>query len=123
MPDYEWLCSTCGKSNPPYTEACRECGSASKPASRQAPPLGLTVSGLAGVVLIAYALWDLADKNFCELWCGNILAPLFEFLFVQFGHWGPRVLMIVLGVAMVASSFHLNFKRKIQSNEPTKHAH
>jgi len=112
MPDYEWLCSTCGKSNPPYTEACRECGSVSKPDSRHAPPLGLTIYGLAGAVLIAYALWDLTDKNFCELWCGNILAPLFEFLFVQFGHWGPRCLMVVLGVAMVASSFHLNFKRR-----------
>jgi hypothetical protein len=26
MPDHSWKCEKCGNGNPPYTEACRECG-------------------------------------------------------------------------------------------------
>lgn len=31
MPDHSWRCSVCGTKNPPYTEACRDCGNLSTP--------------------------------------------------------------------------------------------
>jgi hypothetical protein len=114
MPDHAWLCPICGEKNPPYTEVCRECGVAAKANAvriTSLQPIKPNFYRLAGFGLIAYALWDLSDRSFCESLCGNLLAPLLEFLYLQFGHWGPRLLLISLGLLAVLHTSYRNTMR------------
>ena len=58
-----------------------------------------------GIALIGLAFWNITDEAFCSSWCGNLTAPIFSFLYVTFGHWGPRGFLILVGAAIVAASF------------------
>jgi hypothetical protein len=62
---------------------------------------------LVGASSLLVALWDLSDQTFGSTRAGGLTRDVFVWLFDTFGHWGPRVALIALGVSSVAFSFWL----------------
>jgi hypothetical protein len=65
-----------------------------------------------GASCLLFALWDVSDQSFGSSKSrGGLfgrfvdLAP--AWLFDTFGHWGPRVVLIAIGILLVAGSFWL----------------
>lgn len=68
---------------------------------------GATFTLAFGACCLLLALWDLSDQKFGSTWPGGLTGPISAWLFDMFGHWGPRVALVVFGVFLVALSFWL----------------
>jgi hypothetical protein len=66
-----------------------------------------------GAWFVLLALWDLSDQSFgsslkwASLFVGPVVDHVSGSLFDTFGHWGPRGILIVIGILLVATSFPL----------------
>jgi len=57
-----------------------------------------------GVTLVMIALGDLGDQYFCAGRCGGVSFSLVAApLFAYFGHWGPRVAILTIGIALIGA--------------------
>lgn len=68
---------------------------------------GATFTLAGGAWCLLLALWDVSDQKFGSAWPGGLTGPISAWLFDVFGHWGPRVVLMVFGVFLVALSFWL----------------
>ena len=73
-----------------------------------------TLTLLYGASCLLFALWDLSDEAFGAT-RGGALGAASAGLFHLFGHWGPRVTLIAIGLVFVASSFRLAALAKEQA--------
>ena len=85
-----------------------------------------TLTLAAGASSLLIALWDVSNQSF-----GSYKRPAFPreyvsaWLFDTFGHWGPRVLLMALGVLLVALSFRFASLAREEdgpSNTTSEHA-
>jgi cytochrome bd-type quinol oxidase subunit 2 len=65
-----------------------------------------------GASCLLFALWDLSDQSFGSSRSrGGLFGGFAElspaWLFDAFGHWGPRVVLIAMGIVFTAGSFWL----------------
>jgi hypothetical protein len=59
---------------------------------------------------VLFALWDVSDQSFGKSrggLFGHFVDHAPAWLFDTFGHWGPRIVLIAIGLLMVAASFWL----------------
>ena len=66
-----------------------------------------TVTLALGGVCLLIALWDLSDQTFGASSRGALSGMISIWLFHTFGHWGPRLALIMIGVLFVALAFWL----------------
>lgn len=79
-----------------------------------------TLALLFGASCLLFALWDLSDEAFGASRVGALGAASAG-LFHLFGHWGPRVTLIAIGLVFVASSFRLSALAKEQAGSGEPH--
>jgi hypothetical protein len=73
---------------------------------------GRTLTLACGASLVVLALWDVSDQSFGSSEprggpIGLLIDHLSVWLFDTFGHRGPRVALVGIGIAFVAASFWL----------------
>src|ERR687896_2363162 len=64
-----------------------------------------------GAWFVLLALWDISDQTFGSSKSAGLFGRHVDhvsgWLFDTFGHWGPRVVLIAIGIVLVAVSFWL----------------
>lgn len=61
------------------------------------------ISLALGFSLLGIALLTLGNPDFCASGCGNLTELIFYLLYSAFGHWGPHIFLIVVGLFFVGA--------------------
>ena len=51
-----------------------------------------------GMVMVVTTLFTFLNPTLCTSGCGNLTQPLFHFLYVVLGPWGPRLLLFIAAI-------------------------